>query len=164
MQLRLPGSPEAAVIQALNLLPPGVLTALNFKRKQLLDISNTDRNTKIGLIEAAKLDAALAATGNAPLFETIYAEYRAQTAQSLGGEQPHAPMDLRDRFAKAVAAVGDLADEITGAKCPNGPGGTTLTRIEANAVLSQVHRLEGILRALGNDVAAKCPGVLEGDR
>ncbi len=159
--LRLPGSPAATIVTALSLIPDAVLDVLGLTRKKLLDVANPGRPSKVGLVEAAKLDGALVAMGQSPLFERLSAEYREQSAALLGGAKPHQPADLRDRFARLVGAAGDLAEEISGAKCPDGPGGVALTPNEARAVLEQVQRVQAILNDLTRDVRAKCPAVAE---
>ncbi|MCK6442305.1 hypothetical protein [Elstera cyanobacteriorum] len=157
-RLHLPGSPGAAIHNALALLPAAVLDAIGLTADTLYAIANPRQRIKLGLIESAKLDAALIALGHAPLFLPLYTEQRHMTLTQLGGEPQHAPADLRDRLTAAVSALGDLADEITGAKCPGGDGGAAITLAEAKALLTQAERLQTILTHLRRDVHAKCPG------
>jgi hypothetical protein len=129
------------------------------------DATLRNRALKLGLIESAKLDAALIAVGQAPLFLPLYTEQRHMILTQLGGEPPHTPGDLRDRLTAAVSAFGDLADEVAGAKCPAGDGGAAITLAEAKALLTQADRLQAILTHLRRDVHAKCPAAANtGDR
>jgi len=164
-RLHLPGSPGAAIHNAIRLLPLAVLDAIGITPDALYAIANHKTRIKLGLIESAKLDAALIAVGQAPLFLPLYTEQRYMTLTQLGDEPPHTPADLRDRLTAAVSAFGDLADEVAGAKCPAGDGGAAITLAEAKVLLTQADRLQTILTHLRRDVHAKCPAAANtGDR
>ncbi|ALG75168.1 hypothetical protein VY88_27070 [Azospirillum thiophilum] len=111
-----------------------------------------DDGHKIPLIQALRLDRALVVRGEHPSILTAYkAELRRAHAAAT------VPGDPMARLVDAMAEMGDLAEELRRARCPNGEGGRQITPEEAREILRALGDLRGELLALETDVVAGLP-------
>lgn len=157
---RPPRSVGARIHEALNALPPATLDAIGLTASTLYKISLPGSRIKLGLDEAALLDAGLQIDGKPPQFLPHFLEVRSLTLTALSiryGRPTHSPADLRTRLTEAVSALGDLADEIHTAHAPAGESGASISSQEAADMLTEADRLSHILDQLRQDILALRP-------
>lgn len=111
-----------------------------------------DDGHRIPLIQAVRLDCACVERGAPAHILTAYkAELRRAAAMATGVTDPMA------RLADAMGEMGDLADELRRARCPESDGGRQITAEEARGILAAVGELKQVLDALEHDVTALLP-------
>lgn len=158
---RMPGSVEAALIQTLHELSEAeVRHATGKSLSTFYRASNPQLDAGLHLVDAAALDAALMAKGQAPRLMAIGRRVKEQVLAELGGSPPHAPVHPLERLADVTAEIGDVAAAVRGACSAEGPAGRAITAAEGATVLDEIRVARAALDAIERDVlAATVPAV-----
>lgn len=106
---RAPGSVEAVLLGVIRVLSPEDIEAATGKHIDTIRaMSNPNKRDRLGLEDAAALDAALKARGYAPEFGPLFAEIERRTAERIAGRRATPPNPER-ALRRVMAETGDLA-------------------------------------------------------
>ena len=158
---RMPGTVEAALIETLHELSEAeVRRATGKSLSTFYRASNPQLDAGLHLVDAAALDAALIAKGQAPRLMAIGRRMKEAVLAELGGAPPHAPVHPLERLADVTAEIGDVASALRGACSADGPAGRAITAAEAATVLEEIRSARAAIDAIERDVlAATAPAV-----
>jgi len=106
---RTPGSPEAVLLEVLQLLPPvAVHSATNKKVATFYRVSNPENELGLHLDDAAALDAALLARGERARFAHLLSELTQSALTRMGGEKSNG-FCIDAGLRRITGELGDLA-------------------------------------------------------
>jgi len=110
---RKPGSLEAAITEAIHLLGVELIEKLTDKDVKVFRraANPMELDRTINMKDAAKLEAALRASGHQGIFEQLFTEHVESLLADYGGEQ-WAVLSPSERITHIAAEFGDVAREI----------------------------------------------------